>query len=245
MPEAIGNASIAGLMSSGPNRPVPLSQFTPADARIGLVTGHRMPNTVGASGSNLNDEVLALMTAGASAREAVERVVAANPLVDAGLIALSRGGDLFAADTALVGRLSDAGGATLVDGGAGKVAVLHNAIRPHRALALLVAETAIGLMTPPAPPDGQLLLARGVPVIADGHDALIVDDELRVVALQVRDARFLDGRWSMGFGAGARVVRNGAVIAHATMEPYLVVDAGEIRSIDGKDAFALPIAFVR
>lgn len=245
MPDSIANATVAGLMSSGPNRPVPLSQFTPADGRIGLVTGHRMPNTVGASGHNLNEEVLALMAAGATAREAVERVVADNPLVDAGLIALSRSGDLFAADTALVERLSDAGGATLVEGGSGKVAVLHNAIRPYRSLALLVAETALGLMAPPALPDGQLLLAQGVPVVAARHDALIVDDDLRVVALEVRDARFLDGRWSVGFGAAARVVRNGTVIAHATTEPYLVVDSGVIQSIDGQDIYALPIALVR
>jgi len=60
IPAEIAAAETACLMSSGPDRPEPLSQFTSADPRIGLVTGHRMPNTIGVSGVNLNDEVLDL-----------------------------------------------------------------------------------------------------------------------------------------------------------------------------------------
>ncbi len=50
MPTVFAHARHAALMSSGPNRPSPLAQFTPGDARVGLVTGHRLPNTVGAGG---------------------------------------------------------------------------------------------------------------------------------------------------------------------------------------------------
>ena len=51
MPTHFMRARHAALMSSGPDRPSPLAQFTPGDARAGLVTGHRLPNTVGAAGS--------------------------------------------------------------------------------------------------------------------------------------------------------------------------------------------------
>src|SRR5204863_8114664 len=100
LPARIAEATVAGVMSSGPDRPEPLSQFTPADGKVGLVTGHRMPNTIGANGMNLNDEVLELMRCGRAPRDAVAAVFAANPDVDAGIIALSVDGSLYAADTA-------------------------------------------------------------------------------------------------------------------------------------------------
>src|SRR5690606_22937806 len=61
MPSVLARARNAAVMSSGPNRPEPLCQFTPALEHVGLVTGHRMPNTIGVNGINLADEVLVLM----------------------------------------------------------------------------------------------------------------------------------------------------------------------------------------
>ena len=113
LPPAIAEATIAGLMSSGPDRPEPLSQFTPADGDVGLVTGHRMPNTIGVNGMNLNDEVLQLMRSGHRPLDAVDRVIAANPDGDAGIIALSLDGCIHAADTPSVGRRGDCGRATI------------------------------------------------------------------------------------------------------------------------------------
>ena len=43
-------ARLAVLMSSGPDRPEPLSQFTPCDPAAGLITGHRLPNMPGPDG---------------------------------------------------------------------------------------------------------------------------------------------------------------------------------------------------
>lgn len=244
-PQAVLSATRAGLMSSGPNRPEPLAQFTPADPAVGIVTGHRMPNTIGAAGVNVNDEVLALMRAGATPQMAVERVVAANPGVDAGLIALAQDGAIYAADTNLVGRLPDAGAATLTVPGHGAVSVLHNAIRPYRSLALLVAETALEILVPPAVADAELTLRSGVPLLADVRDGLLVDANLAVVGVLVRNRRFVEGRWSLGLGAHADVIRDGTIVAHATLEPYLVVDGGRVRSIDGQSSFTMPIEMVR
>src|SRR5687768_16062026 len=44
LPTDLRDALCAGVMSSGPDRPTPLSQFTPAAVGVGLITGHRMPN---------------------------------------------------------------------------------------------------------------------------------------------------------------------------------------------------------
>src|SRR5699024_10271322 len=41
------DAQRAALISSGPNRPEPLTQFLPAATGVGMVTGHRLPNRCG------------------------------------------------------------------------------------------------------------------------------------------------------------------------------------------------------
>src|SRR3546814_1161836 len=71
-------------------------QFTPAEAAVGMVTGHRLPNTPGVDGRPLNLAVLARLQQGETPRQAVEEVLAANPEADAGLIALACDGSLFA-----------------------------------------------------------------------------------------------------------------------------------------------------
>ena len=56
-PERTANAVAVGLLASAPDRPDPLSQFVPADGAVGILTGHRLPNQVGADGRPLNAAV--------------------------------------------------------------------------------------------------------------------------------------------------------------------------------------------
>ena len=240
--DEIGTATTAGLMSSGPDRPEPLSQFTPADAGVGLVTGHRMPNTIGVNGINLNDEVLALMQNGLGPEEAVGRVVAANPEVDAGIIALAPDGRLHAANTPHVARRGDAGEAvrgSREDGAV--VAVLHNAIHPHRPLALLAAEVAMDVMQPEDRPDGWITFKEGVRLAPGPANAVDVGADGAVETIIVENPKFLDGRWSLGIGYETRVMRGAKPVAVVLYEPYMVVEAGELRTIDGQTSLSVPI----
>ena len=242
IPGAIGAATTAGLMSSGPDRPEPLSQFTPADAGVGLVTGHRMPNTIGVNGLNLNDEVLALMREGLGPEEAVGRVVAANPEVDAGIIALAPDGRLHAANTQHVARRGDAGQAlrgSPEDGAV--VAVLHNAIHPHRPLALLAAEVAMDVMQPEDRPDGWITFRQGVRLAPGPANAVDVGADGAVETIIVENPKFLDGRWSLGIGYETRVMRGAKPVAVVLYEPYMVVEAGQLCTIDGQTSLSVPI----
>jgi hypothetical protein len=98
-PAAIAQAPLAGLMSSGPDRPAPLVQFTPADPTVGLVTGHRLPNMPGADGIALNQAVLDRMRAGEPPARAARSVLQRNPEADAGIIALGPEGAVFAGNS--------------------------------------------------------------------------------------------------------------------------------------------------
>lgn len=240
MPALLATARSAALMSSGPERPEPLSQFTPADAAVGIVTGHRMPNTIGAGGVMLNDEVLDLMRLGLAPEAAVERVVALNPEVDAGIIALGRDGGLHAANTADVEARGDTGRA-LIRREDAAVAVLHNAIHPHRPLATLAAEVAIDVMLPEDRPDGFITFVEGIALAPGVVNAVDVGDDGTVKRIVIRNRKFLAGRWSLGIGYQTRVRRGTEPIGVVLYEPYMVVDDGRLASIDGQAWLSVPI----
>jgi hypothetical protein len=242
IPDAIAEAKTAGLMASGPDRPEPLSQFTPADARVGIVTGHRMPNTVGAGGVNVNDEVLAFMHQGLTPEEAVERVLTANPDVDAGIIAMAVDGRLHAANSAYVARRGDAGLKMLGSQQEGlAVAVLHNGIQPYRPLATLAAEVAMDIMRPDDRADGWITFREGVRLAPGSANAVHLDADGAVEAIVVENAKFLEGRWNLGMGYNTRVLGRSEPVGTMLYEPYMVVDGGKLHSIDGQFALSVPI----
>lgn len=245
MPDAFAAARAAVLMSSGPDRPAPLSQFTPGQVGVGLITGHRMPNTVGASGLNLNDEVLALMRAGLSPLDATERVVTANPDVDAGLIALAADGRLHLADTAHVRRRGDAGNALVsAAGGTARVGVLHNAMLPFRPLAALAAEVALDTMQPADRPTGWVTLNRGTPLVRGIENALHVDRQGIASRIVVDNPKFLAGEWNIGIGFETPILGDAGTAAVLLYEPYMIARDGRLESVDGKDGLVLPVRAV-
>ena len=232
---AVLEAPSVVLMSSGPNRPEPLSQFTPAAVGVGLVTGHRFPNNRGADGRSLGEAVLAAMAAGATTREAVESVASANPGADAGLIALSADGRVFAADTAFIARFGDRGGITResADGTAG-VAILHNGIEPHESLASLLAEMIVKAMTSAAPLAGTLELCAGTPIAFGGKVGLVLSDTNTIKAVRLIGNGDATGRWSCGTGYRAPVWRSGDEIGFCLDEPFLVTEGERIVSVNGR-----------
>jgi hypothetical protein len=242
VPDLIANAPLAGLMSSGPNRPTPLSQFTPADPDVGLVTGHRFPNSRGVHDRPLNLDVLELMRQGFDPEAALARVIADNPQADAGFIALSRDGRLHAENTPYLLGFGDAGKATgrFGDGKAG-VEVLHNAISPHGSLANLVVEVALSVMGSPHAPNSVAPFRAGVPLLISDENAIHLDDAGKVQAIVTHDKRYALGSWSFGLGYRARVYRQNVLVGSALYEPFLTAEDGKIASIDGGSSINLPI----
>ena len=231
---AVLEAPSAVLMSSGPNRPEPLSQFTPAAAGVGLVTGHRFPNNRGRDDQSLGETVLAAMATGATPRAAVEQAVRDNPAADAGLIALAADGGIFAADTAFIARFGDRGGAMreAIDG-TGRVAILHNGIEPSESLALLLAELIVKAMAPAPTVAGTLELHAGTPVLAGAEAGLVLSDRGGIEAVRMIDNGGIPGPWSCGIGYRAAVWRAGRRIGSCLDEPFLVTEGRRVASVNG------------
>jgi len=242
IPPVIADSRMAVLMSSGPDRPEPLSQFTPAASGVGLVTGHRMPNTVGINGLELNGEVLKLMCAGALPQVAVRQVVDANPDIDAGIIALDVDGNIFASNTRHVALRGDAGRAQLGSRELGAtVAVLHNAIYPHQPLASLAAHVAMDTMHPNDKPDASIDFTAGIPLVHGPTNAVEVNDEGTVTRIHVENPKFLIGTWSIGIGYRTAAIRRSNPYAVMLYEPYMVVSKGRLQSADGQQSLSVPV----
>lgn len=236
-PPAFATAHLAGLMSSGPNRPEPLIQFTPADRAAGIVTGHRLPNMPGGAGLPLNVAVLERLRRGETAQQAVEAELAANPRADAGIIALARDGTLFAGDSALVRQRSDRGGHLAEDPTTGaRCAVLHNAIFPVEALAQLAAAVALDTMAPVDQADFHVRVAAGTRLELGEAACLHLGAGERVARIVVADPAWLGAHHhGAALQQGAAVRRNGDLIGRVVFEPYCVAENGILLSLSGLD----------
>jgi hypothetical protein len=240
LPADIADAPLAGLMSSGPDRPEPLSRFTPAEAGVGLVTGHRMPNVPGAGGVAPNAAALALMAQGLGPRAALMQALAENEGADAGMIALAADGRLHVADSALVMRRGGSRRAAFGARATGaRAAALCNAIHPLPAVAAVAAAAAHDAMQPPDAARRVIRIEAGAPLRLAAREGIEVDSEGRVVALLVCDRRFLTGEWSFGLGPAAPIV--GALGGSAVYEPFMTARDGRLASVDGQESLVVGV----
>ncbi|MGH1479471.1 MAG: DUF6963 family protein [Geminicoccales bacterium] len=243
-PPEIASAPLAGLMSSGPDRPAPLSQFTPATSGVGLVTGHRLPNMPGKDGVPLNQAVLAHMQSGEPAARAAELVLEQNPEADAGIIAIGLDGEAFAGNSAHVQRRGDLGRALISNATAGSaaVAVLHNAIHPHQPLADLAASVALDIMNPLDRANFSIEIVAGTPIEFGAVNAVEIDDAGCTISITVTQSSWLGpGRDGAVIDFAALVQRDGRALGHTITEPYCVVRKGRLISLSGRDQVTIGV----
>lgn len=233
-PPKVSRAKLAAVMSSGPDRPEPLSQFTPAEAGIGVVTGHRLPNMPGSGDVPVNVAVLELMKAGKSPQEAVDEVLDASPEADAGIVAGDLKGRVYARNSTRVARRPDLGHARREENGA-VVEIIHNAIIPVSSLAHLLADIAMESMLRFSLPQGWITVCAGTPVEAGKQDAVIVDDSLVATKIVTTDSRIVNGGWNCAaVYLGSKVIRRGKILGTTTAEPNMLVEGGKLSSMSGQ-----------
>lgn len=241
-PETVAEAVLAGVISSGPDRPIPLCQFLPADPAVGLITGHRLPNVAGASGSALNLEVLAHLRAGLDPKAAIDAVLDANPRADAGIIAADRQGRIHAHNSERVARRPDLGHARRERPDAGAVVeVLHNALAPVGPLAALAADVAMETMRPTSRADGWIVVEAGTELVLGDAAAVVVDDDMVAIRVVTVDPGLLQGRTN---GAAiylhALVEQGERVLGRTIAEPNVTVQDRRIVSMSGQSRLRLP-----
>jgi hypothetical protein len=186
------------------------------------------------------------MRLGSSPEDAVAEVIGANSEIDAGIIALAVDGRAHAANTTYVQRRSDLGQAMIgsqVEGAL--VAVLHNAIRPHRPLAALAAEVALDVMKPADRPDDWIFFHAGVNITLGSVNAVVVDARGVVELMVIDNPKYLTGSWSLGVGSETKVLRHPGAFGAMIYEPYMIVKNGRLQSVDGQSELSVPIRSYR
>jgi hypothetical protein len=240
-PQEVARATAAAVISSGPERPAPLSQFLAADPKGGLVTGHRLPNAISVDGHPLNIEALEQLTEGLSAREAVERVVARNPEADVGLIAIDGRGGVWSRNSKRVLRRPDLGHARLEDSGAGAaVEILHNAIRPHPALAALVAAIAMEAMAGAPRAAGWITIKAGTPLTLGEEAAVMCGRDGVARKVVTTDPTILQGRHACAaIYIHSSVLVEGERVGLTMFEPIVTVVDGVCTTMSGQQSLRM------
>lgn len=239
-PDVVAGARVAALMSSGPDRPEPLSQFVAAEPGGALVTGHRLPNAPASGGEPLNLEVLRRMQGHESADAAVQRIMAENQDADAGVIAVDRAGAVALANAPRVQVRPDQGsGYRELD--RARVAVLHNAIWPRAVIAELAIEAALDTMLGLYAPTGHIRVSAGTPLTHGQVDAVEVDADGRALRIVTRDSRLFAGQWNCAaIYLGSEVRAGSTLLGHTTGEPNCMVVDGTLVSLSGQDEADIP-----
>ncbi|MCY4451461.1 MAG: hypothetical protein OXC01_05885 [Immundisolibacterales bacterium] len=240
-PKSFASARVAGVISSGPDRPAPLAQYVPADPRGGLVTGHRIPPTTGVDGKPMNGDVLERLVAGERAARAVDEVVAANPEGDCGLIAIDMKGGAHCRNTERVLRRPDVGTALRRDEASGAVvAVLHNAIRPWPVLAELVAAVALDTMIGEGEPKGWVTIEAGT-LIEMGPENAVHCDPAGVAERVTTTDPAIGERGELGAAIylASAVYIGGELVGRTTFEPITSIENGRFAVLSGKTSLRM------
>ena len=241
-PDEILTAPLAALISSGPDRPTPLSQFVAGDTDVGLVTGHRFPQITRPDGQPLNVAILDAMRGGSAPQRAIDDVIDQTPEFDAGFIALSARGAFGIGNMPSVLRRSDQGTfqRSCIETGAG-VAAIHNAIQPHRAIGLLACETALDAMRLRGSARLSITLNAGLHLSYGKTPMVHVDQRGVAIGIAHPDAKHLQNEKSFGIGDRVQVKQDGRVIGWLGHEPFMVVTNNTIKTLDGKTSLELPV----
>lgn len=241
-PEEILRAPYAALISSGPDRPTPLSQFIAAAPFVGIVTGHRFPHVSTEEGHALNGLILDAMRQKTAAQDAIDALISAHPGFDAGFIALSTEGDMGLGNMPLVMRLAHQGAETnhCTETGA-RVAILHNAIHPSKAIAIVASEVALDEIRRRGTRVRTITVVAGLALSFGDEPEIQVDGKFEVIRVAHPNSQTLDAENSFGIGDRVKIVQFGKQIGWLGLEPFMVVRNGTIITLDGKSEIQLPV----
>ncbi|MFC4171365.1 DUF6963 family protein [Microvirga sp. GCM10011540] len=228
LPESWLMARHAAAISSGPDRPEPLTQFLPGLDGIGLVTGHRLPNSLDRDGRPVNHLVLTRLSAGEEPQKAVDGVLSQCPELDAGLIAINTSGQIGIGNSERVRRRAD-GGCAVRETQKSRVALLHNSIYSNQPLAERLVDLAWSYLSGEPTGVRLLFLRDSVPVQLATKDRVHVDATGTVTCIESPNIRLqstLDRATTIYLGS--EIWHGAELIGHAATELITAVDQGRI-----------------
>lgn len=228
LPAEWRDAPFAAIISSGPDRPEPLTQFLAGADGVGLVTGHRLPNQAGHDGRALNQAVLDAMAQGIGPQQAVDTVLDAHAEWDAGLLAINSRADIGWGNSQRVRRRDDLGSFHRAQDGA-SLALLHNSIYARGPLAAQLGEMAWARLTGADAPWQRLSLQAPIVLRSAAQDRVDIDDDGVIIGIATANPRLagLNRRGTVVY-LNTEIWRGGLLAGHAMTELYVEARDGLI-----------------
>lgn len=232
LPASWREAKVAAAISSGPNRPEPLIQFLTGRSGVGMVTGHRLPNSPNQDGKPLNEVALDALALSGDPKRAVDTAMEGCDEIDAGLIVVSLGGVLAWSNSARVRRRHDMGEANYVRSECG-FALMHNSIFVARGGCQSLADAVAGMVrqTLNGEPASHWLvhLDTPIPLQMASRDCIHIDANDRIVALETANTNLLAAdRIGAASYLSADVCREGRKVGEAETELFARLHAGVV-----------------
>lgn len=231
LPDAWAGAERAAVISSGPNRPEPLTQFIPAASGRGMVTGHRLPNSATPSGQPLNETVLAEMANGGLPQHRLDELLRMTPELDAGIIALGADGTLSLGNTERALRRNDLG-MFHQSGPAGSIGILLNTIYCAQGNAMALARRLGGLALDrlEGRTGGIIRLQGSVPIRAAERDFAQVDTQGTILSIGTSNpATLRDTNRVTVLYSGAEILGPDGPLGRAETEIFAAVKDGQVQ----------------
>ena len=242
-------ARVAGVISSGPNRPEPLTQALAAKASVGLVTGHRVPLALCIKTKQpVNSRVLLLMEQGMKPQDAANKVINEdNPHIDAGVIAVNIAGEIGVVNSPRILKRADLNHSRAEDKATGSIVeVINNEIFPPKAIGDLAAAIAISIMTREREPDFFVTVKSGTIVEKGGEDRVDVDANMVATKIYTVDHYLLENEQiSVVPYSYSKVYKNKKLIGTLMSEPVTTIKDGLTTKLCGRDFIDIPAKHVR
>jgi len=247
--KSVLEARVAGIISSGPNRPEPLTSLLAAKASVGLVTGHRIPNALCIKTKQpVNSRVLLLMEQGMKPQDAVNKVINEdNSHIDAGLIAVNLAGEIGVVNSQRILKRADLNHSRAEDKVMGSIVeVINNEIFPPKAVGDLAAAIAINTMTREREPDFFVTVKSGTMVEKGDEDRVDVDANMVASKIYTIDHYVLEGGQLCVIPyAYSKVYKDEDFIGILMSEPVTVLKDGLTTKLCGRDFIEIPAKHVR
>ncbi|WP_414474818.1 DUF6963 family protein [Microvirga sp. M2] len=218
LPQDWIRARYAAAISSGPDRPEPLEQFLPGMNKVGLVTGHRLPNTPDIHGTPLNQAVLARLAEGEAPQDAIDAALSRCPEIDAGLIAIDASGRIGFGNSARVARRADCGAAERRSDSA-HIVLLHNSILSAGPFAEKLADLAWSHLAGTPTSTRLLFVRQRTPIHLSTRDRVHVTADGTITAIESANLRLQAAhRRATAIYLGSEIWQDGQLIGRAATE---------------------------
>ncbi|MBX2838586.1 MAG: hypothetical protein KTR35_17135 [Gammaproteobacteria bacterium] len=241
LPREIQEATRAGLISSGPHRPSPLSRFLAWDENGNIVSGHRFPQTPAQDGTPLNQSVLLTLQATGDNSKALQQVLEKNEFADAGIVALDTNNNVYCEDTKRVKRRGDTASVTMCTKNYSFGFSMNSIYPPTLIAELLTVKLSNSLRKASLPKQSHCISIKlDAEILKGAQPKVHINDNLAVMSIVTAETCWFENYCEGALlETGTPILLDGMFVGTILEESYITASNGNICSLSGQNELTL------